>query len=123
MINGVEILTSNEVVSGYAFNWMVFWIIGIIILVLLIISGIFLWIRGESDLIIIPALSVIGLFLGPSLGFVFGYIIGEPTDYITEYKVTISDEVLMTEFYEHYEVIEQEGKIFTIRERNNDKEN
>ena len=35
----------------------------------------------------------------------------------TKYKVTISDEVLMTKFYEKYEVIEKDGKIFTVRER------
>ena len=35
----------------------------------------------------------------------------------TKYKVTISDEVSMTEFYEKYEVIEQNGQIFTVREK------
>jgi hypothetical protein len=38
----------------------------------------------------------------------------------TKYQVTISDEVSMTEFYEHYEVIEQDGKIFTVREKTNE---
>lgn len=39
-------------------------------------------------------------------------------DYI-EYKVTISDEVSMNEFYEKYEVLDQEGEIYTVREREN----
>lgn len=37
-------------------------------------------------------------------------------DYI-EYKVTISDEVSMTEFMEKYEIFEQDGKIYTVRKR------
>ena len=35
----------------------------------------------------------------------------------TKYEVTISDEVLLTEFYEKYEVISQNDKIFTVREK------
>lgn len=35
----------------------------------------------------------------------------------TKIKVIISEEVSMTEFYEQYDVIEQEGKIFTVREK------
>lgn len=34
-----------------------------------------------------------------------------------EYKVIIDDNVSMTEFYEHYEVVDQDGKIFIIREK------
>ena len=38
----------------------------------------------------------------------------------TKYQVTISEEVSMVEFYEHYEVIEQDGKIFIVREKVNE---
>ena len=34
-----------------------------------------------------------------------------------EYKVTISDDVGFNEFNKKYEVVEQEGEIYTIRER------
>ena len=37
-------------------------------------------------------------------------------DYI-EYKVTIDDSVLMNEFMDKYEILNQEGKIYTIREK------
>ena len=39
-------------------------------------------------------------------------------EYETHYKVTISDEVEMNDFYETYEIVEQDGKIYTVRERN-----
>lgn len=35
----------------------------------------------------------------------------------TEYQVTISDSVKMNEFNEKYNIIKQEGKIFTITEK------
>ena len=40
-----------------------------------------------------------------------------PTNYETQYKVTISDEVSMNEFNEKYEIINQEGKIYMVREK------
>ena len=38
-------------------------------------------------------------------------------DYI-EYKVTIEDSVSMNEFLNKYEILEQEGKIYTVKEIN-----
>jgi len=35
----------------------------------------------------------------------------------THYQVTIDDTVSMTEFNERYEIIEQDGLIFTVKER------
>ena len=34
-----------------------------------------------------------------------------------QYQVTIDDTVVMSEFYDKYEVIEVEGKIYNIREK------
>ena len=45
--------------------------------------------------------------------------IPEPTGRY-EYQVTIGDNVSFTEFYQKYEVIDQNGKIWTIREKEND---
>jgi membrane protein YdbS with pleckstrin-like domain len=35
----------------------------------------------------------------------------------TEYKVTISEDVKFQEFYNKFEILEQEGDIFTVKER------
>lgn len=35
-----------------------------------------------------------------------------------KYKVTVSEEVSMTEFYDKYEIIDVDGAIYTIREKN-----
>lgn len=37
--------------------------------------------------------------------------------YETRYQVTIDDSVIMNEFQSKYEIIEVEGKIYTVRER------
>ena len=37
---------------------------------------------------------------------------------VTEYKIIISDNVKFNEFNDRYIIVEQEGKIYTIRERN-----
>ena len=34
-----------------------------------------------------------------------------------EYKITIDDSVLMNEFLDKYEILDQEGKIYTVKER------
>lgn len=49
--------------------------------------------------------------------FILGLIDNKNSIDHIEYKVTISDEVSLTEFYEKYEIIEQDGKIYTVRER------
>jgi len=63
---------------------------------------------------------VIGLIVGAILGAIVGVLpasYSTPIAYETQYKVTISDEVLMNDFLEKYEIIDQEGKIYTVRER------
>ena len=63
------------------------------------------------------------------LGTIAGFIVGIfayaiifqcifPDKFI-KYKVTISEEVSMTEFYEKYEIIDVDGAIYTIKENNN----
>ena len=49
--------------------------------------------------------------------FILGLIDNKDSIDRIEYKVTISDDVSLTEFNEKYEIIEQDGKIYTVRER------
>lgn len=65
-------------------------------------------------------------FIGAMTGILLGFLIGVPASFslgtenfaYTEYKVTIDDSVSMNEFYEKYEIISQEGLIFTVKEKN-----
>ena len=66
--------------------------------------------------------SVLGVIIVFSLGFLDSY--SAPTEELDhyEYKVTIEDSVSMKEFLSKYEIINQEGEIFTIVERENKNE-
>ena len=57
-------------------------------------------------------LSVSFIFIG-SLG---GICRKTDIDHI-EYKVTVDDSVSMNEFLNKYEILDQEGKIYTVKER------
>ena len=113
MINGVEILAAQEVATAFAFNWENFWIAFAIVTLLGIFIG-FIAFWSSEDLTCI----VVGLILGAAFGTILGAGIGAsslPTEYETQYKVTISDEVSMNDFLERYEIVSQEGKIYTVR--------
>ena len=116
-MDGVEILSSIEVAIEHAFNWRVFWVVGIVILGIFIAAGVALYKGGDFEVSIIFSFCFIGIFIGTMFGYLSGESLGRPTKYATEYKVIISDEVSMNEFNKKYEIINQEGRIFTVRER------
>jgi predicted ABC-type sugar transport system permease subunit len=114
-MTGVEILATEEVVIATAFNWVAFCLSICFFLGVAGIVSVFVLYNPDTETVV----------LSLALGLVFGVLIGalcainsaSPTEYETQYKVTISDEVSMNEFLEHYEIIDQEGKIFTVREK------
>lgn len=109
-MEGVEILAIGEIGINECFNWSVAIFGG---LAFGIIASLLLA-AAENDfklfLFIAPFVS---LFAGAILGF------GCPAyqDMIPTYKVTISDEVSMNEFMDKYEILNQDGKIYTVKER------
>lgn len=119
-MNGVDILAMEEVVTKWTFNMNVFLVLSIIVTVIAIAVFVHLLAtEGFYSINLLGCMAIIGL--GLILGFLFGTIFSTPTKYETQYKVTISDEVPLTDFLDKYEIIETEGKIYTVREKNNDK--
>lgn len=121
MIEGVEILSQSEVALITGMNWTVFGIfLGLSIIIGVVVA---FWSVDPVDVgdwimwVVVVSMFVI---LGTALGSLIGYTKGNSTKYETQYKVTISDEVQMNEFFERYEIIEQDGKIYTIREKTNE---
>lgn len=108
-MTGVEILATEKIVSEYAYSWSTFWITFSVLLCVFIIIGIIF-----HD---IPFFMFLGLFCGFSIGCLFGSINGVPIEYKTQHKVLISDEVLMNDFLSKYDIVDQEGKIYTVVER------
>lgn len=56
------------------------------------------------------------LIIGIALSVACGCLIPEDK-YETHYQVTVDDSVSMNEFQDKYEIIEVEGKIYTVKER------
>ena len=117
-MTGVEILNETQVVAESTFGWTAFWIASSIIFGIFIITGIILLItEGGLDLTCWIMILCAGIILGLIFGFIFGMWCETPTKYETHYQVIIDDSVSMNDFLEKYEIIDIEGKIFTVRER------
>lgn len=117
-MTGVEIL-SKEIVNTVVPNGDIFGIILLIVSILGVIIGAII-----GGILFYDPLA--GMFLGGVFGFVVGCCIGSNCSdiygekiEIEQYKVLISDEVKMNEFLEKYEIIEQEGKIYTVQLKDN----
>ena len=115
-MNGVNILASAEIVTKYAFNWQTFWTTALIMTALATLMGIVVYIGTNYRTNVISFCVILGVFVGAMIGCALGSLSNIPIEYVTEYKAIISDEVNFNEFQEKYEIIDQEGKIYTIRE-------
>ena len=116
-MNGVEILSSAQVACELAFNWAAFWIAFGITLCIVILSGVVPVVKGECEWWLILICLFIGAIGGSMMGCLFGNVCSTPIAYETHYKVTIDDSVSMNEFLNKYEILDQEGKIYTVKER------
>lgn len=116
-MTGIEILATREIATEFAFNWNAFLIMFSVILGMFVLIGIFISLASHNWSNLIGGI-VAGAAIGMLIGVWFGdAVLRIPVTYKTQYKVTISDEVSMNEFLEKYEIIDQEGKILTVRER------
>lgn len=113
-MNGVEILATEQVAVAFGFGWALFFLLGLLFSLLF---GVIFWVAAKEDGFSRIFICV-GILLGLALATLLGYIsdTGTPTEFETHYKVTFSDEVSMSEFLERYEIIDQDGKIFIVRE-------
>lgn len=106
---GVEILATGEGMTDFEPNSAVF----LFVLALSIIGGVILSSKDKEY----GFGAIVGLFIGLCAGFLFAVVVGiTEIEYYPTYKVTISDEVSMNEFTNRYEILEQEGKIYTVKE-------
>ena len=110
-MNGVEILNSkiiyNTILPEY---WIA---IGLILTSVFICLTVYFYVNLHDAsailCLILLVVSVVILCLGAISN-------KNSIDYI-EYKITIDDSVSMNEFYEKYEILDQQGKIYTVREK------
>lgn len=109
-MEGIEILSVGEEIICSGFNWgtaaIAFIACGIIEALLYIVTR-------EIDKTCAIFLLIIDLVFASLIGIMTPPKVGS----IPTYKVIIEDSVNFNEFNEKYEIIEQDGKIYTVKER------
>ena len=111
-MNGVEILSStiiyNTILPEYFLG------IGLVSSVMLVIAMAACF---ANDRIISGLICIVLAFGSGIIGGLGGTYSKTNINHI-EYKVTIDDSVSMNEFLDKYEILGQEGKIYTVKEKN-----
>lgn len=111
MINGIEILSQEIIMESTGIGLKIFLIGSLCCVVLGVLLEVLCFRNGGGG-----AIAVFSVPLCLIVGIITGNVYQIPTDRY-EYKVIIDDNVSMVEFYKQYEVIDQDGKIFIIREK------
>ena len=106
MIEGIEVLNTNKCIDvpDIVYILALFAIISILLTFINAIIG-----EGFATLVSFICFLV--------LGMVISIIVKSASSYHYEYQVTISDEVNFNDFNKKYEIINQEGLIYTIKEK------
>ena len=112
-MTGVEVLATEEVITGSSFNWLGFTLTFVTVVLIIALVAIN---KCKTAKECLQCIALVGGITGAIAGFLMGEAAAIPVEHETYYKVTISDEVPLNEFLERYEIVDQEGRIYTIRE-------
>lgn len=118
MIDGITVLSQNEIMDITTWT-LVITIIGIIISAISFL--IFIFFNQKIIQNIFGTSCICGIILYIVGLFCMSFVESGTGKYT--YKVTISDEVNFVEFNDKYEIIDQDGLIYTIKEKENNNEN
>ena len=111
IMDGVWIINVNP--ADKPWNLVVCAIIGAVIAVLIALFGrLNTDCDGREALMVCSAVSVVGILLGLFVGVMHNQYLKPVT-----YDVMIGDNVSFNEFTEQYEIIEQNGNIYTVKEK------
>lgn len=126
-MNGVTILNSTEIVAETKHIWDIKCTISLIVLIfgfislIVIIESIKKFYDAEEHCWWCRTPTIILVAAMISLGFTSTacfYLQDKPIAYKTQYQVSVDDSVVMNEFTEKYNIINVDGKIYTVEERN-----
>lgn len=117
-MQGVEILNQTEIMKREGS----FWWLGLIMFGIVLAICLFNKDFGGKFTERLLAGTVVGVVFGLSIWFLGSRILAKHTPTgVYEYQVTISDEVELNAFLEKYDIIKQEGKIYTVVLKDTDK--
>ena len=111
---GVEILNTTIHYKEVLPTWVI-----IVIIAIIVIPAVASLIGEIKDNDLLSTIGRISLIFGLCVALLMGTKIRQTTnqiDYIG-HEVLINDSVSLTEFLDKYEILDQEGKIYTVKER------
>lgn len=108
-MNGVIILNSYEILTNASSVFFV--LVWGVVFAALALSFLYLFIKDNPRM----STAIFAIVAGALAVILFCNI--PEKKYETRYQVTVDDTVSMNEFQSKYEIIEVEGKIYTVRER------
>lgn len=108
MLEGIEVLNKTEIMCPPIWALALCFTIMILAIIFFVTA-----LDEKGDVLCILSIIFWLLFIG---SFILCCVLQKPTGKY-EYKVTIDDSVSMIEFNERYEIIEVEGRIYTIQEK------
>jgi len=123
MDNGLILLNTIEASEHVKFDWYfagkpASWI-AVIGVAILVIIGILLLIKAQNasyyDKDGMIAFGITCILL--SIGIIIITLIHEVTKPYPQYQVTITEKTNMKEFYDKYDILKQDGMIFTIKDK------
>jgi formate/nitrite transporter FocA (FNT family) len=116
-MNGVEILNQTTIYETDVYLW-IFWVIVSAGFLISLGVAIYNWAQYGFDGVFIAVIFLVTLlcFWIGLLGVVLSAHDTDTVDHI-EYQVTVSDDVNFNEFSAKYEILGQEGRIYTVKER------
>lgn len=116
-MEGVEILFAKEITHSVWNGFVWHWGLALVILIGLFLIGIAIYAswkytgyKGDIAFLLIAGIGFLSL---GGVGFYFNGTV--PVYDHTEYKVTVDETVNMNEFFERYELIDKEGKIYIVK--------
>ena len=110
-MNGVEILSSETIYNPILPEYWLGIGLGCAFIFVIVMAVCF-----ANEHIILGFICMVLSFSFVFIGFLGGICRKTDIDHI-EYKVTVDDSVSMNEFLNKYEILEKEGKIYTVKER------
>ena len=95
--------------------WIFFWVVALACFISSL-SSFFYYSRGKDKVDLYGGIITLILAVISFLLFIYGLLPSQKVAY-TEYQVTIDDSVSFNEFTEKYEIIDSDGKIYTVKEK------
>ena len=110
-MEGVEILSTTSIYNTFLPGWI--GAIGFFSMFVFLVLGIICICSDRYGLLVLCGVLTVAMFAVA----ICGDIDNKNSVHHMEHKVTINDSVAFNDFLEYYEILDQEGKIYTVKER------